>query len=46
MNAWNYEFISCVEQDISLIRFAHSWDILVNTRNKFYISNIHVLFSI
>ena len=35
---WKYEIISCVEQDISLIvRFAHSWDILVNTWNKFHI---------
>ena len=33
MNTWKYEIISRVEQDISLIRFAHSWDILVNTRN-------------
>ena len=38
MNAWKYEIISRVEQDISLVRFAHSWDILVNIRNKFHIS--------
>ena len=38
MNAWKYEIISCVEQDISLVCFAHSWDILVNTQNKFHIS--------
>ena len=38
MNTWKYEIISRVEQDISLIRFAHSWDILINTRNKFHIS--------
>ena len=34
----NIIFISCVEQDISLVRFAYSWDILFNTRNKFHIS--------
>ena len=40
MNAWKYEFYfsSRVEQDISLVRFVHSWDILVNTWNKFHIS--------
>ena len=38
MDVWKYEIISRVEQDISLVRFAHSWDILVNTRNKFHIS--------
>ena len=38
MNAWKYEIISHIEQDISLVRFAHLWDILVNTRNKFHIS--------
>ena len=38
MNAWKYEIISRIEQDISLVHFAHSWDILVNTRNKFHIS--------
>ena len=37
-HVWKYEIISCVEKDISLIRFAHSWDILVNTQNKFNIS--------
>ena len=36
--AWKYEIISRVEQDISLVRFAHLLDILVNTRNKFHIS--------
>ena len=37
--SWNaLEFTSRVEQDISLVRFAHSWDILANTRNKFHIS--------
>ena len=36
MNAWKYGIISRVEQDISLVRFAHSRDIL--TRNKFHIS--------
>ena len=35
----NVKYISRVEQDILvLVRFAHSWDILVNTRNKFQIS--------
>ena len=38
MDVWKYEIISRVEQDISLVRFAHSSDILVNTRNKFQIS--------
>ena len=38
MDAWKYEIISRVEQDILLVRFAHSRDILVNTRNKFHIS--------
>ena len=38
MDVWKYEIISLVEQEyISLVRFAHSWDILVNTRNKFHI---------
>ena len=37
------KFISRVEQDISLVRFAHSWDILVNTRNEFHISAHPVL---
>ena len=47
MNAWKYEIISRVEQDISLVRFAYSWDILVNTRNKFHISaHVHALFSV
>ena len=32
------KFISRVEQNISLVRFDHSWDILVNTWNKFHIS--------
>ena len=37
MNAWKYEIIFRVEQDISLVRFAYSCrDILVNTRNKFH----------
>ena len=30
MDVWKYEIISCVEQDISLVRFAHSWDVDVN----------------
>ena len=38
MDVWKYEIISCVEQDISLVRIAYLWDILVNTRNKFHIS--------
>ena len=33
----NMKCISRVEQDISLVRFAHSRDILANTRNKFHI---------
>ena len=37
MDVWKYEIVSRVEQDILLVRFAHSWDILVNTRNKFHI---------
>ena len=31
MDVWKYEIISRVEHDVSLVRFAHSWDILVNT---------------
>ena len=27
-----------LDKDILLLRFAHSWDILANTRNKFHIS--------
>ena len=38
MDVWKYEIISRVVQDISLVRYAHSWDILINTRNKFHIS--------
>ena len=38
MDVWKYEIISRAEQDISLVRFAHSRDIQVNTRNKFHIS--------
>jgi hypothetical protein len=39
MDAWKYtRFISRVEHDISLIRCAHSWDIMFNTRNKSGIS--------
>ena len=38
MDVWKYEIIYRVDQDISLVHFAHSWVILVNTRNKFHIS--------
>ena len=38
MDDWKYENISRVEQDISLVRFAHLRDILLNTRDKFHIS--------
>ena len=34
----NIKLISRVEQDISLFRFAHKWDIVVNTQNQFHIS--------
>ena len=34
----NMKFISRVDQDIPLVRFAHSWDILVNIWNEFHIS--------
>jgi hypothetical protein len=40
-NTWmlgNTRFISRVEHDISLVRCAHSWDIMFNTRNKSGIS--------
>ena len=40
-NTWmlgNMKLISCVDKDISLVRFTYSWDILVNIRNKFHIS--------
>ena len=36
LEIWNLFFR--VGQDIALVRFAHSWDILVSTRNKFRIS--------
>ena len=28
MDVWKYEIISRVEQDISFVRFVHTWDIL------------------
>ena len=31
MDVWKYEIISRVDQDISLVRFAQSWDILCLT---------------
>ena len=31
------KYISCVDKDISLIRFGHLWDILVNIQNKYHI---------
>jgi hypothetical protein len=34
----NISFISCVDKDISLVRFAHSQDILVNTKKPLHIS--------
>ena len=40
MDVWKYEIISRAEQDISLVRFAHSWDILVKTRNISHIQSI------
>ena len=51
MDAWKYEIFSGVDKDILLLRFAHSWDILVNTRNKFHISThpciiLYVIFCI
>ena len=33
----NMNFFSRVEQEFLTVRFAHSWDILVNNQNKFYI---------
>ena len=45
IHAWKYSmmFISGVEQDISLVCFAHLWDtcMLVNTQNKFNNFIIH-----
>ena len=41
MDAWKYEIFkqdTFFKQDTSLIHFAHSWYILVNTWNKFHIS--------
>ena len=40
MDAWKYEIISRVEQDISLVRFAHSCMRCPgkHSRNKFHIS--------
>ena len=43
MDVWKYEIISRVEQDISLVRFAHSWSTL---EINFIFPHIHVLFSI
>ena len=40
-NTWmlaNMKLFLVLNKDISLVCFAHSWDILVNTRNKFHIS--------
>ena len=34
MDAWKYKFIYRVVQNISLVRFAHSCDILVNTLTR------------
>ena len=39
MNAWKYEIISYVEQDIPLVRFTHSWYILVDTREISWSTN-------
>ena len=45
MNVWKYEVISRVEQDISLIRFAHLSEISWSTLQiNFIFPNIHVLF--
>ena len=41
MGVWKYEIVSRVEQDILLVRFAHSWDILINTRDKFHQISAH-----
>ena len=38
MEVWKYEIVSRDEQDISLVRFSHTWDNLVNTRKKFHVS--------
>ena len=46
MDAGNIKFISCVEQNILHVCFAHSWDILVNTQNNLIFPPINVLFSI
>ena len=44
MDMRKYE-ISSVDQDISLVRFAHLWDLfLFNTRNNFIFPYIHALF--
>ena len=45
MDVWKYEIISPFEQDISLIRFAHSlsWSTL---EINFIFPYIHVLFSV
>jgi hypothetical protein len=36
----NMKFISRVEQDISLVRFAHLWDILFNSWDIFHIFEV------
>ena len=47
MDVWKYEIISRVEQDISLVRFANSWDMAWSTLEiNFIFPHIHVLFSI
>ena len=48
MDAWKYEIISRVQQDISLVRFANSWDTVSWSilEINFIFPHIHVLFSI
>ena len=48
MDAWKFEIIFRVQQDISLVRFANSWDTVSWSilEINFIFPHIHVLFSI
>ena len=43
--AENMKFISRLEQDIALVRYAHSWDILFTLEINFIFPRNHVIFS-
>ena len=48
MDAWKFEIIFRVQQDISLVRFANSWDTVSWSilEINFIFPHIHVLFSL